>query len=94
VRESRFVVFAAFEWRGGNLLHKRSCKKLQDRRVRGIILRGSFHDRNLCEVVSRVTRSDVLALLNETVEVDVVPDVEKGEVLLDSRGRGSFQRVQ
>jgi len=27
-----------------------------------------------------------------TVDVSRVPEVEKGEVLLDSRGRGSFQR--
>ena len=42
--------------------------------------------------VSRVSRSDVVALLNEPVQVGLVPDVEKGEVLVDSRGRGSFQR--
>jgi hypothetical protein len=31
-------------------------------------------------------------LLREPVQVSLVPDVEKGEVLLDSRGRGSFQK--
>jgi hypothetical protein len=36
-------------------------------------------------VVSRVSRLDVMALLNEPIEVDLVPDFEKGEVLLDSR---------
>jgi hypothetical protein len=73
-------------------MHKRGLKKLQARRIRGIILRRSFCDRNVGEVVSRVSRLDVMALLSGPVEVGLVPDVEKGEVLLDSRGRGSFQR--
>jgi hypothetical protein len=75
-------------------MHKRSAGKLQARRVRGIILRGSFYDRNVCEVVSRVSRSDVMTLLSGLVEVDLIPDVEKGEVLLDSRERGTFQKVE
>jgi hypothetical protein len=37
------------------------------------------------------SRLDVMTLLNEPVEVDLEPDVEKGEVLLDSHDRGSFQ---
>ena len=41
-----------------------------------------------------VSRLDVMALLGGSVEVDLVPDVEKGEVLLDSRGRGTFQKAQ
>jgi len=73
-------------------MHKRNSKKLQARKIRGVILRGSFYDRNLCEVVSRMTRLDVMAQLNEPIEVHLVPDVEKGEVLIDSRGRGSLQR--
>ena len=73
-------------------MHKRSAEKLQERRIRSIILRGSFYDRKLGEVVSRITRLDVLGKLNEPVAVHLVPDVEKGEVLLDSRGLGSFQR--
>ena len=39
-----------------------------------------------------MSRSDVLGLLAEPVEVGLVPDVERGEVLADSRGEGSFQR--
>jgi hypothetical protein len=75
-------------------MHKRSSLKLQARRVRGVILRGSFYDRNVCEVVSKMSRSDVIALLAWSVEVEVVPNVEKGEVLLDSRGRGTFQKME
>jgi hypothetical protein len=63
------------------------------RKVRGMIFRRSFYDSSVGEVVCRVTRLDVLAELREPVEVHVVPDVEKGEVLVDSRGRGSLQGV-
>jgi hypothetical protein len=72
-------------------MHKRNANKLLERKIRGIILRGSFYDRKVSEVVSKMTRLDVLAQLNEPVEVHLVPDVEKGEVLIDSRGRGSLQ---
>jgi len=40
-----------------------------------------------------MSRADVLGLLAGPVEVGVVPDVEKGEVLVDSRGNGTFQSV-
>jgi hypothetical protein len=72
-------------------MHKRNQRKLQERRIRGIILRGSFYDRRLGEAVSQMTRLDVLAQLTEPVEVHLVPDVERGEVLIDSRGTGSLQ---
>jgi hypothetical protein len=32
-----------------------------------------------------------MTLLNEPVEVDLEPDVEKGEVLLDSCGQGVYK---
>jgi hypothetical protein len=31
--------------------------------------------------------------LNEAIQISDVPDVVKGEVLVDSRGQGSFQQV-
>jgi hypothetical protein len=74
-------------------MHKRNSKKLLERTIRGIILHGSFYDRNLGETVSKTTRVDVLAQLNEPVEVHLVPDVEQGEVLIDSRGTGSLQKT-
>lgn len=46
-------------------MHKRNAGKLQARTIRGIILRGSFYDRNVSEVVSRVSRLDVMARANE-----------------------------
>jgi len=82
--------------RFGDLImpHKRSEEKLRMRRIRQIIFSKSVYDKNRAETVSRVSRLDVLGLLKEPLEVSVVPDVEKGEVLIDSRGRGSFQRLK
>jgi hypothetical protein len=74
------------------MAHKRSSSKLQERKIRGIILRGSHYDRNLGETVSKITRSDILGQLKEPVDVHLVPGIEKGEVLLDPRGKGTFQR--
>jgi hypothetical protein len=76
-------------------MHRKNAKKLMDRqvrRIRGIILNGSFYDRKIGETVSRTTRLEVMEQLHEPIEVHLIPDVEKGEVLVDSRGQGSFQR--
>jgi hypothetical protein len=73
-------------------MHKKNSMKLQEQKIRGIILRNSHYDRKVCEVVSKITRLDVMAQLNEPIEVHLVPDIEKGEVLIDSRGRGSLQK--
>lgn len=54
-------------------------------------MHGSFYDRKIGEVVSRITRIEVIGQLKEPVEVHLVPDVEKGEVLLNSQGNGSLQ---
>jgi hypothetical protein len=75
-------------------MHKKSQRKLLEKRARSIILRGSFNDRKSGEIVCRMTRVDVLGQLTGPVEVCNVPDVEKGEVLADSRGRGSFQKTK
>jgi len=73
------------------LTHKRKTNKLLARKIRGLILRKSFHDRNLSEITSTMTRLDVMLELHESVEVHLVPDVEKGEVLLYPRAKGSLQ---
>ena len=57
-----------------------------------MIFKNSFHDFRQGETVSQVSREDILGQLHEPVTVGDVPDVEKGEVLVDSRGRGSLQR--
>jgi len=75
-------------------LHRRKKGvSLQKMRIRSLIFNCSFHDRQRCETVCRMSRLDILALLTGPVEVGDVPDVEKGEVLVDSRGQGSFQRA-
>jgi hypothetical protein len=46
------------------------------------------------EIVSRVSRLDVLGLLNcEGFNVSLIPEIERGEVLIDSRGKGSLQQM-
>jgi len=77
--------------------HKRSEeaveRRLVKRRLRSLILASSFHDVRRCESVSLVSRLDILSSAGTgVVQVSDVPDVEKGEVLIDSRGQGSFQR--
>ena len=63
------------------------------RRVRWLILKHAYVDRVRCERVNRLTRLDVLRLIDVPVtRVGDIPDLEVGEVLVDSRGTGSFQR--
>ena len=62
------------------------------RKIRAIIYSLSYNDQIICETVSKASRVDVLAFLNQAIQISDVPDVEKGEVLVDSRGHGSFQR--
>ena len=52
----------------------------------------SYNDRLICETVSKTSMQDVLAFLTEAVQLSDIPDVEKGEVLVNARGTGSFQR--
>lgn len=73
-------------------MHKRKANKLQQRKIRSIIQRGSYYDKHKGEIVSKVTRLDIIGQLKEPVEIHIVPDLEKGEVLIDSRGKGCFQK--
>ena len=74
------------------MVHKRSRDNLQRRQIRALIFASCYQDLNRCESVCRVSRSEILGSLTGSVEVSNVPDIEKGEVLVDSRGQGSFQR--
>jgi len=74
------------------MVHKRSRDSLQRRQIRALIFASCYQDSDRCESVCRVSRTEVLGSLTGIVEVSNVPDVEKGEVLVDSRGSGSFQR--
>jgi hypothetical protein len=76
------------------LPHRRSQLSLQKRFIRGIIFSHAYYDRLKGEVVSTLSRRDVLGLLNfDGFSISLVPDVERGEVLVDSRGGGSFQKA-
>jgi hypothetical protein len=75
------------------LMHKRSPNKLQQRKIQTIILNGSYHDKQHGETISKLTREDVMGQLKEPVEVHLIPDIGKGEVLIDPRGRGSLQAM-
>jgi hypothetical protein len=72
-------------------MHKRSTYKLQKRKIQTIILNGSYRDKQHGEAVSKFTREEVIRQLKDPIEVHLVPDIEKGEVLIDPRGRGSLQ---
>ena len=74
------------------MVHRRSHDKLLTRRARALIFSNAFVDARRAETVCRLDRVDVLALLDGPVDVGLVPPVVKGEVLVDSRGQGSFQR--
>ena len=74
------------------MVHKRSEHKLLLRKIRAIIYSLSYNDRIVCETVSKVSRVDVLAFLNQVIQLSDVPNIDRGEVLVDSRGQGSFQR--
>ena len=76
------------------MVHRRERgEKLQRRLARRVIFGSALRDVRRGEVVCRVSRVEVLAALGDgPIDVSIVPDVEKGEVLVDSRGQGSFQR--
>jgi hypothetical protein len=74
------------------MVHRRSHNKLLTRRVRALIFNSAFVDAKKAETVCRLNRVDVLSMLNGVIDVSLVPPVVKGEVLVDSRGTGSFQR--
>ena len=74
-------------------MHKRSANKLQQRKIRGIILRGSHFDRSMGETMSKLTREDIMGQLREPVEIHLIPELERGEVLIDPHGRGSLQAM-
>ena len=63
--------------------------------IRKFILGTSFQDKILAETVCTTNRKEILdKVFPSNVEVTIgdIPDVEKGEVLLDNRARGTFQR--
>jgi len=73
-------------------MHRRSDIKLRKKLIRQIIFTNAFQDRQLLETVCRLSRLQVIAVMpGDELVLSLVPNVEKGEILLDSRGQGSFQ---
>lgn len=67
------------------------------RQVRRLIFSNSFQDKTVSETVSLCTRLEILHAVvvppGVSMNVNNVPDIMKGEVLVDSRGLGSFQTM-
>jgi len=74
-------------------MHKRSPNKLQQRKIQTIILNGSYRDKQQGETISKLTCEEIMSKLKDPIAVHLIPDLEKGEVLIDPRGRGSLQAM-
>lgn len=76
--------------------HKRSFEAKQRRAARKLIFTMAYRDRFGAETVNRLNMREIMdyisAMFNGRVHLGAIPRVEQGEVLSDSRGRGSFQR--
>ena len=73
-------------------MHKKNPNKLQAAKIKKIIIHNSFNDKKVDELVSLATRLELLGQFKGPIEVYLVPDVERGEVLRDLRRRGSLQQ--
>jgi hypothetical protein len=76
------------------LVHSRSVLAEQKRLAERLVLATAFQDKRRCEAVNMTSPGDLQKVLYENFGY-VCPgavDVEKGEVLIDSRGQGSLQR--
>ena len=67
-------------------------KRLAKRILRSLALERGFHDVERCETVCLLSRMELIGLAGPIVQIGDVPNIERGEVLVDSRGEGSFQR--
>ena len=75
---------------------QKQARKEQRRAARKFILLNSFNDVILAEKVSRTDHRTVLTYLGTKYDMvfpEVAMSVERGEVLVDSRGNGTFQKV-
>ena len=74
--------------------HRRRSTNVKKRLVRGLIFRNSRSDLRRGETVSLITREEILRVIQQLdIEIYSVPDVEKGEILVDARGKGSLQQA-
>jgi len=76
---------------------KHSLVRRVRRYVRGLILDNAFHDRRKAEKINVTTQAIIAKAISDrfgVVPMSCVPDVELGEVLLDSRGEGILQQKE
>ena len=80
------------------MAHKRSLESRQRRDARRFIIKNSFRDYCVDETVNRVTWTQVENHLIEVYNELLIQDLDvgyhdfvKGEVIMSSRGDGSFQ---
>jgi hypothetical protein len=52
------------------------------------------HDYKRAESICKITRNEIADLLHEPLLLHIIPDVEKGEVLIDSRSQALSARYQ
>jgi hypothetical protein len=75
--------------------NKHSEAAIQRRLAKRLLLRNAFQDNILRETVNLLSADQLATLMSDQLDY-VLPHVlrcERGEVLLDSRGTGSFQRI-
>lgn len=76
--------------------HKRSFEAQQRRAARRFVLEMAYRDKLTAETINRLDRSDLINYISKAfggrVHLGSIPMIERGEVLSDSRGGGSFQR--
>jgi len=71
-----------------------SLRSKQKRQIRQAVFSHSFHDREKAESINLLTNAQIIDLMltdYRFVHMDLV-NMSRGEVIMDSRGEGSFQR--
>lgn len=70
-------------------------RRLQRREARRIVQRSAFQDRQMSETINKLTpeqlASELALVFPDGITYNFVARYERGEILADSRGRGSIQ---
>lgn len=76
--------------------HKRSFSAIQRRAAKRFISLMAYRDKFTAETINKISVKDIIdypaGKFDGRVSLGAIPRIEVGEVLYDSRGRGSFQR--
>lgn len=76
--------------------HRRSLEARQRRDAKRLAMQSSFRDPEQAETVCIINTQTICEALQQKygfVNMNTI-DIERGEVLIDSRGRGTFQNIQ